>query len=124
MANRTTATDVRNIMDVLSDTTTDTIINAYIASAHTMVNEVLGTEDTDLLTNIEMWLTCHMIAVTRERQALKEEAGGAKIEYTGKYDQGLKMTSYGQMVLLLDTSNLFATLGGRGASIYAVKSFD
>ena len=122
---RTTHDDVRNIMDTLSDTTTDAIIDAYIGSANVMVTEVMGTTETsDILEELEKWLACHMIAVTRERQALKEEAGTAKITYTGKYGQNLSMTSYGQMVLALDQSGSFAATSLRPASIYAVTSFD
>ena len=126
MANRTTAADVRNIMDVLSDTTTDAIITAYINSAHVMVDTVMGSvEVTDLLTNLEMWLSAHLIAISRERQAIKEEAGTAKVTYSDIFKKGgLMSTTYGQMVISLDTSGLFAALMLRPASIFAVTSFD
>ena len=126
MANRTTATDVRNIMEVLSDTTTDAVITAYINSAHVMVDTVMGSvEVTDLLTNLEMWLSAHLIAISRERQAIKEEAGTAKVTYSDIFKKGgLMSTTYGQMVISLNVTGEFAALALRSASIYAVKSFD
>jgi hypothetical protein len=119
---RTTATEVKKILD--STALSDTDIDSYIVTANVLVNDVLGTGTTDLLTEIEKWLTAHLIVSTRERQAESEEAGGAKIKYTGKYDAGLKSTTYGQMVLTLDTTGKMATLSGRAAKITAVKSFD
>lgn len=121
MAVRVTASEVKEIMDT---TLSDVIVGAYITSANTLVNSVLGTGATDLLKEIERWLTAHMIAVTRERQAQKEGAGGAYIEYTGKYGQDLSSTSYGQMAMALDTTGALAGLAGKSASITAIKSFD
>jgi hypothetical protein len=126
MANRTTYAEVINIMDTLSATTTTAIVTAYITSAHVMVNEVMGTtEVTDILTEIEKWLSAHLIAISRERQGIKEEAGTAKITYSDIFKKGgLASTTYGQMVLAMDTSGAFAALALRQASIFAVTSFD
>ena len=124
MAVRVTATEVKQIMDDIDLSTT--IIDVYIKSANTFVNTVLGDGTTDILKEIERWLTAHMIASTRERMALKETAGTASVTYTGVYGEALKSTSYGQMVLTLDTTGSFAALsaGSKFASIYAIKSFD
>jgi hypothetical protein len=121
MAARTTATEVKKIIDT---SLSDSIVEAYIGDANVMVNEVLGTDTTDLLTSIEKWLTAHLIAMTQERVSIKEEAGTAKITYPDVFGQGLKATPYGQMVLTLDTSGSFAALGGKSATIEAIKSFD
>ena len=123
MAVRVTATDVKAIIDT---ELTDLQVSAYITSANVMVNTALGTGTTDILREIERWISAHMIASTKERQALKEEAGTAKIEYTGKYGEFLRSTSYGQMALALDTTNVLANTSFtlRTASIYAIKSFD
>ena len=122
MANRVTAAEVLAIMDnvVLSDA----LVGGYITGAHTLVNEALGTGTTDILKEIERWLSAHLIAVTRERQAKKEGAGGASIEYTGDYGSGLSSTSYGQMVMAMDTTGAMAALSGKTASTYAITSFD
>jgi len=105
---RVVAADVQAILET---TLAEAVITPYITSANAMVDEVMGTEETsDILKEIERWLAAHMIVITKKRQAIKEEAGGAAITYTGKYGLGLESTSYGQMVLSLDTSGAFASL--------------
>ena len=127
---RTTAEEVKKIIETVL---TDTVVEAYILTANTMVNDVLGLVETDessgsvehiRYTEIEKWLTAHLIASTRERMAQKEEAGGAKIEYIGKSGLGLSSTPYGQMVLAMDTSRAFAIQDGskRTAKIYAIPT--
>lgn len=122
MAVRATATEVKLI---LGDTTlSDTIINSYIKGANTLVNSVLGTDITDLLSEIERWFAAHMIAATRERMAKKEKAGTAEIEYLGTFEAGLESTPYGQMVMLLDQTGLMAGLGKRAVRVSAITSFN
>lgn len=119
---RVTATEVKQILD--DSTLLDSIVDTYILGANALVNSALGTGNTDLLKEIERWMAAHMIAVTRERMAQKEQAGSAMIQYIGDYKGGLDSSPYGQMVKTLDTTGLMATLGGKSASTYAVKSFD
>jgi len=130
---RTSVLAVKQILD--NTTLSNIIIEAYINSANVMVTEVLGGTDLsdDTLTEIERWVAAHMVASTRERQAIKEAAGTASITYTGAYGVGLKSTSYGQMALTLDTSGLLAIASGgaklasggaKFAFIKAITSFD
>ena len=119
---RVTATEVKQILD--DSELDDTIVDAFIKGANALVNQSLGTGTSDLLTEIERWIAAHLIASTRERQAKKEGAGGASIEYTGVYGSNLALTSYGQMALTLDTTGVLASLGGKSAKITAIKSFD
>ena len=118
---RTSAEEVKKILETELE---DSTINAYITGANTLVTKVLGTGGLGetLLTEIERWMTAHLIASTRERQAKKEEAGGAKVEYTGQYGSGLESTSYGQTVLSLDTSGRMKSLSRRPVIIRAVKT--
>ncbi len=116
---RTTAAEVKQINGSTLD---DVIIDAYILSASTLIDATLGTGTTDILKEIERWLTAHMIAVTRERQSKREGAGGAEIEYYEISGSGLHSTTYGQMVLSLDTTGAMAALSGKSASVYAIKS--
>lgn len=121
---RTTSADVKAILD--NTELTESQIIAYITSANIMVTQILGTTlIDDVLKEIERWLSAHMIATTRERQASKEEAGTAKVEYTGKWGQGLSSTSYGQMVISLDTTGAMknADTGLKSAYIYAIPNF-
>lgn len=122
MAARVTAADVKGILD--NTTLTDNEILVYVTSANTLVNTALGTGTTDILKEIERWLTAHLIACTRERQAKKEEAGTAKVEYTGIYMAGLHSTSYGQMVLTMDTTGVLSALMGKAVKVHAITSFE
>jgi hypothetical protein len=121
MAARTTAAEVKDIIDT---DLTDPVIDSYIAGASALVTQVLGTETSlsdEIKEEIERWLTAHMIATTKERVAKREGAGGANIEYAGEFGKGLESTSYGQMVLTLDTSGKMSALASRAASIFAVE---
>lgn len=120
---RTTPQEVRAIMPEMD--ITDEIILSYITGANSLVTHILSETSLPsitLLVEIEKWLAAHMIASTRERMARKEGAGGAFIEYAGEFTTGLKATSYGQMVLMLDSTGLMSSLGGKAASIRAVQS--
>jgi len=121
---RTTITAVKDIINTSLD---DSVIASYIDMANRMVTEVLS-DDTSLssaiLTDIECWLTAHLIEVTRERRAQREQIGDASITYTGVFGSGLNATPYGQTVKLLDTTGKMSRIGKIAASIRAVQSFE
>ncbi len=123
---RTTATEVKQILetDIL-----DADVDAYIIGANALVTNVLGTDTTlsaTLKEEIERWLTAHMIALSRELQPAKEGGGPApSITYQGQWGKMLELTSYGQMVLALDTTGkMKAATGSAGAKIRAITSFN
>ncbi len=121
---RVTVAEVKAILD---DTAlSDAVITTFITSANVMVTQALGssTLGVSVLKEIERWMTAHMIASSRERMAKSEEAGGAKISYTGQFYTGLRGTPYGQMVLVLDTTGAMAALGGKAVKLQAIKEFD
>jgi len=125
MAVRTTAAEVKEIMD--NCTLDDTVVDAYIVGANAWIDNILADDITlgdTLLETLEQWFTAHMIAVSTCRTASKEKLGEAAVEYTGKWGMKLNSTSYGQMVLTLDTTGLLAKAGKESASIYAITSFD
>jgi len=121
---RTTVAELKLIIDTnLSDES----LQAYIIGANAFVTEVLGDDSTlsdSLKTEIEKWFAAHMIASSQERQAKKEGAGGAEIEYIGYYTAGLGSTSYGQMVLTLDTTGKIRAYTGKQPRIFAIPQFD
>lgn len=123
MANRVTAAEVK---EVIKTKLSEAEVDPYVTSANAFVDQVLGTDTTlsaAILKEIERWTAAHMIASSKTRQAKREEAGGAKVEYTGEYGANLASTSYGQMALSLDTSGKMAATGRKVASVYAVTSF-
>jgi hypothetical protein len=126
MANRTTAAEVDQIMD-LESSVTDTTIERYITMANALVDELLGT-DTSLSSTLKQEIECnlaaHFIASTIARMGAVERLGEARVDYTGKWGEGLKSTPYGQNVLLLDTTGKMAEGSQGRAYIKAIGSWD
>jgi hypothetical protein len=105
---RTNVVDVKLILPTDLD---DTTIESYIGAANLFVTEHLdGQLDDELLEEIERWITCHLMAVTRERKGTKEEIGQAKIEYTEQFGKLLYMTTYGQTAITLDSTGTLKLL--------------
>jgi len=121
MAVRTTADKVK---EVIQTALGDLEINALIAHANRIVTTKLGGEGltTALLTDIETWLTAHLIAVGKERAPEGEKIGDIWLTYP-KYStkEFLRTTSYGQYVLLLDTSGKMQEATKQQASIVVIK---
>ncbi len=121
---RTNATDVKLLLNSdVADATADT----FITTANLLVTDVLGSSSglsSGLLEDIEKWLAAHLLAMSPyERQATKQKIDDAEDTY-GKVGLRLDNTTYGQMVLVLDTSGSFTDLGKTKASINAVTSFE
>ena len=122
MANRATEEEVLEVMPANTSLTEDTIL-PFITSANVFVTDLLtDVLSTTILKEIEKWLAAHMATVVRERLSKEAGAGGAYIKYAGEWGQELASTQYGQMVLMLDTSNTLRNLkdGKKQAYIYAV----
>lgn len=125
MSIRTTNTAVRS---VIPTGLTDDEIDALIVQSNTIVNRTLVNKGLaeDLLKDIETWLTAHLIATGKEIQPISEKVGDVSVQYSavgGKRDKGgfLEETTYGRMVLFLDTSGGFQKSSMKRASIKAVK---
>lgn len=123
---RTTIDDVKNILDDTS--LDDTVIEGFINSANVFVTETLGTKglSADLLMNIEMWISAHMITVTRERAYKEAGAGGAYVKYAGQWGEGLLGSTYGQMAAALDLSGTLTNIAKQKSVAWtkAVPNFD
>lgn len=123
---RTTAAEVITIMD---DDNLDTdLVNACVTGANALVTKVFQSDTSlgdTLLEEIERWISAHMVSCTpAARVSKKEGAGGAFIEYTGKFEKNLGATPYGQTAMGLDFTGKLAALGNQAASFTAIKEFD
>lgn len=121
---RTTAADVKAIINVGS-ILDDAGVTVFITTANLMVTANLtgkGLSDV-VLTEIEKWLSAHLISITKVRQAESKKVGDAADKY-GRLGFDLSATTYGQTVKILDTSGTLAELGLKAVSIEAVPSFD
>ncbi len=121
-------TTIDLVTDILDDTElTDDQVESFINSANVFVTASLAGKGLSeaLLAEIERWMSAHMIASTRERTSVREAAGSASIEYTGKWGEGLLGTSYGQTAIAMDTSGTLLAMakGKLSARITAITSF-
>jgi len=124
MSNRVTEAEVLEVMPADTTLIAATIL-PYITSANVFVTDLLESVHADtILKEIEKWLAAHMATVTRERLSKEAGAGGAYIKYAGMWGEELSSTQYGQMVLMLDTSNTLRRLkdGTKQAWLYAVPN--
>lgn len=109
---------------VINTDLTKPVVESMIVTANIFVNSILSGEDlgADLLKEIEKWMTAHIISISKERQPEKIEIGDAVEEYA-RLGQGLASTTYGQMVINLDTSGKMKLAYKVKAIIKAVTSF-
>jgi hypothetical protein len=86
----------------------DPNIQVLIEIANRMVTERLtdGSLSTGALRDIE-----------------EEEVDDVRVKYQGKFGLGLESTTYGQMVIALDTSGLLSESTKKKASISAIAQF-
>jgi hypothetical protein len=126
MAIRITAEEVLDIMDSGVEVSSAQF-TAMIKAASLMIDKVFENDSDvtdELLTELERWLTAHLLSSTLTRMAAKEKIGDAEITYTGKWGELLKSTPYGQMVLILDITGKIANTGKMAARMYAIPNFD
>jgi len=82
--------DVKAILDTDLG---NTAIQTYISQAGSLAGN----------DNSQTYLTAHLITVTRDRVADKEEVGDRSVTYSGETGLGLDSTDYGQMAQQFDT---------------------
>lgn len=125
MANRVTAAELQ---EIISTSLSESVLDAFITGANLIVTEHLGDSEelsSAQLKEIERWLSAHLLACTRERQAKSENVKDASISYMGDSGKGLDATLYGQQVKLMDTSGVLAeVVGKKRATLYAIRSFE
>jgi len=127
MAVRVTETEVLAIIPDDLESSDD--ITPQITAANAVIDATISSSDSvssDLLKEMERYLSAHFVYMTILRQA-KSVAIGGEDRAEEKYgDLGLNLdaTTYGQMVKMLDPTGKMDTAGKRAASITAVTSFE
>jgi hypothetical protein len=105
---RTTDSEVKKIISLNSITDT----TSFITTANLLVTQNLGNSglSNDMLTEIEKYLTAHLLALhPDERQLIDQKLGDATDKLGGDFGKGLDFTQFGQTVKMLDTTGTFAT---------------
>jgi hypothetical protein len=118
---RTTKTAVRYVIDTSLE---DDEIDALIEQANIMVTATVGLSvlSSDVLKNIETWLTAHLIAIGKERQPIVEKVGDIWLQFdkAAAAANFLELTNYGRTVLFLDPTGSFQSASLKRASIKAI----
>lgn len=99
---RTDATLVAGIIEVDLDIPLDPFIS--VASELVDVIDAKAVLTTERLIKIETWLSAHFYCM-RDPRAEREEAGSVRATYQSKVDLFLSTSHYGQMAMVLDTTN-------------------
>lgn len=116
---RVTADEVKAIIQT---NVTDTQMQEYIFSAEVLLSSAFanrGLAD-DIYKEVTRWVTAHLIASSRDRQAREEGAGGAYVKYTGLSYTGLRGTTYGQHAITLDPTGVLAMMAGKVVHFKAI----
>ena len=111
------------VREIISTSLPDGQINAFINTAHRLVDERLGNAglSAGMLSEIELWLAAHFLSM-RDPRKKQVKVGEAQVTFQGESGQGLAATSYGQQAMLLDTSGTLAAMGLRKATFQASAS--
>ena len=118
---RTDPEIVKAIMRGVTIEESDIYMHIDIASRWVDANLVDKGLSDGVLMDIETYLTAHLIAIGSGRQATSEKVGSVQVQYGGKFGEGLKATTYGQMVLMLDTTGTLEKVGLKKARIRAIR---
>lgn len=119
-------TSIIAVKAVIPTALEDTEINPFMVMSNMVVTRVLGNEglEDELLKTIETWLTCHLIAVSKERQPWEERVGDIWLRYQENPKPFLESTTFGQTVLFLDPTGKFQATTMKKASFKAIKQED
>ncbi len=100
-------------------------LTAFITVANILVTKVLGGAGLEAahLKEIERWLAAHFACIRDPREASVMN-NKAQAVFQGRTDMGLNHTSYGQQVLLLDTTGKLNEQLGKPSAGFAVVSHD
>ena len=95
-----------NVQEVIETALTEAEINACINTAHLLIGaktRMLTELGSDLLAQIELWLSAHFVSV-REPRIAQETIDDNTIRYEQSKAGSIADTTYGQVALALDTT--------------------
>ena len=108
MGIRVTADQVKTLIDTERD------IQSMLVTANTVVEEAYSGETISeaLLTQVELYLAAHFVALTEESGSLlRDSIGESATTLANVYGQGLASTRYGQSALAIDPTGSLANFG-------------
>lgn len=106
MSVRVTESQVKEIIPTNSD------VQIFIDVASRLIDEVFATTElsADRLTDIELYLSAHLVALTEEGGGVvAQRIGSTSVQYAQLRGDNLKLTRFGQIALALDTTGVLAS---------------
>jgi len=121
----TIRTNPAEVQAIIPDTINILTIDTFVNTASLLIDTVLGSSSLsdEILERIECFLTAHLLYSTIVRQTQNKSVGDASETYA-KLGEGLKSTTYGQIVAQLDTTGALINTGKSACIIEAIPSFD
>jgi len=123
MTTYTEHTNGTAVKEIMTTSLTATALAPFCIIANQIVTEKLtGVHDTPRLQEIARWMAAHFASQAKVKQVKQKKVGDASTMYSGvDLGKALGGSSYGQQVLLLDTSGILASLGKRKAHFELVE---
>ena len=125
MANRVTVAEVKQIMDSVDSSLSDANFTIHINAANRIITKLVTASEmsTADLKECERWLSAHFVAMGADPIANMERAATVEQRLDHKLDLGLNNTRYGQMAMMIDTSNALSSSnkGRKKASMYTLN---
>lgn len=93
----------------------------FITVANLIVTDQLSSSSLSdaILKEIERWLSAHFISI-RDPRITKVVFDDVEETYQGQTGYGLQSTTYGQQVMLLDSTGTFTNLGKKKVSFTSI----
>ncbi len=119
-------TDLNLVKAVIDTALEDDDLRKLMTQANVIVTRKLGSEGlaSGVLTDIETWMTAHLIALGKERQPEEEKVGDIWLIYKENPDGFFQQTTFGQTVLFLDSSGELARSSKSKVRIKAIKQIN
>lgn len=102
--------------------TTSKNVRPFINTANILINTHLTSVglDTEILCQIELYLTAHFLSLAEERGALIRSSTGESAEtFANVYGAGLKSTRFGLQALMFDTTGTLAAINAASTNLLA-----
>lgn len=113
----------QEVKEIIATALTDPVLNACINTAHAIIDANLTAmgSASALLTEIELWLSAHFVAIREPKAKQKSVAGEYSVTYEkGDPGTGFSATTWGQQALALDFTGTLASMGLKKAKIESV----
>lgn len=107
------------VKEIFDTDLTPAELNPFVITAGVVVDTHLASKglSADILVEIEKYLAAHFATLLDPRAKTEKVGNEYSVTYQGETGMRFEATHYGQMALVLDSSNTLASLGQKRASM-------